>query len=140
MKLLPQFQEVEDILITGGREVKAQMLLIPRFTIPNPNPFVFSGLHKFTTCLKDIKMSFGHFFEAYVFMGLLVAQLVKNLPAVQETQVRSLGQEDPLEKEMATHSNLLAWKTPWAEEPGGLPSMGSQESTWRLNHYLNLQS
>ena len=50
----------------------------------------------------------------------LVAQTVKNLPAVQETQVRSLGQEDPLEKEMATHSSILAWKIPWAEEPGGL--------------------
>ena len=50
----------------------------------------------------------------------LVAQTVKNLPAVQETLVRSLGQEDPLEKEMATHSSILAWKIPWAEEPGGL--------------------
>ena len=56
----------------------------------------------------------------------LVAQLVKNLPAVQETWVRSLGQEDPLEKEMATHSSILAWKIPWTEEPGGLQSMGSQ--------------
>ena len=51
---------------------------------------------------------------------------VKNQPAIQETQVRSLGQEDPLEKEMATHSSILAWKIPWVEEPGGLQSMGSQ--------------
>ena len=58
----------------------------------------------------------------------LVVQLVKNLPAIQETQVRSLGQEDPLEKEMATHSNILAWKISWTEEPGRLQSMGSQES------------
>ena len=50
----------------------------------------------------------------------LVAQMVKNLPAVQETQVRSLGREDPLEKEMATHSSILAWKIPWTEEPRGL--------------------
>ena len=57
----------------------------------------------------------------------LVAQLVKNLPAVQETWVRSLGQEDALEKEMATHSSILAWRIPWTEEPGGLQSMGSQE-------------
>ena len=49
-----------------------------------------------------------------------MAQSVKNLPAVQETQVRSLDQEDPLEKEMATHSSILAWKIPWTEEPGGL--------------------
>ena len=50
----------------------------------------------------------------------------KHLPTMQETQVRSLGQEDPLEKEMATHSSTLAWKIPWIEEPGGLQSMGSQ--------------
>ena len=56
----------------------------------------------------------------------LVAQSVKNLPAVQETRVQSLGWEDPLEKEMATHSNILAWKISWTEEPGGLQSMGSQ--------------
>ena len=49
----------------------------------------------------------------------LVAQMVKNLPAMQETQVQSLGQEDPLEKEMATHSSILAWRIPWTEEPGG---------------------
>ena len=48
----------------------------------------------------------------------LVAQTVKNLPAIQETWVQSLGQEDPLEKEMATHSSILAWRIPWTEEPG----------------------
>ena len=53
-----------------------------------------------------------------------MAQMVKNLPAMQETQVRSLGQEDPLEKEMATHSSTLAWKIPWTEEPGRLQSTG----------------
>ena len=56
----------------------------------------------------------------------LVAQLVKNSPAKQETQVQSLGWEDPLEKDMATHSSTLAWKIPWMEEPGRLQSMGSQ--------------
>ena len=56
----------------------------------------------------------------------LVAQMVKNLPAVQETWVRSLGQEDPLEKEMAIHSKTIAWKIPWTEETGRLQSMGSQ--------------
>ena len=55
-----------------------------------------------------------------------MAQMVKNLPAVQEIQVRSLGWEDPLEKEMATHSNILAWKISWTEEPGGLQSIWSQ--------------
>ena len=52
----------------------------------------------------------------------------KNLPAMQETQVWSLSQEDPLEKEMATHSSILAWRIPWTEKPGGLQSTGSQES------------
>ena len=55
-----------------------------------------------------------------------MAQTVKHLPTVQETRVRSLGQEDPLEKEMATHSSILAWKIPWTEECGRLQSMGSQ--------------
>ena len=54
-----------------------------------------------------------------------MAQTVRNLPAVQETWVRSLGQEDPLEKGMATHSSTLAWGIPWTEEPGGLQSTGS---------------
>ena len=53
-----------------------------------------------------------------------MAQTVKNLPAMQETWVRSLGQEDPLEEGMATHSSILAWRIPWTEEPGRLQSMG----------------
>ena len=56
----------------------------------------------------------------------LVAQRLKCLPPMWETWVRSLGQEDPLEKEMVTHSSILAWRIPWTEEPGGLQSMGSQ--------------
>ena len=59
-----------------------------------------------------------------------MAQLVKNLLAMQETQVPSLGWEDPLEKEVATHSSILAWKIPWMEEPGRLQSMGLQ----RIGH------
>ena len=54
--------------------------------------------------------------------------MVKNLPAMQETWVQSLGQEDLLEEGIATHSSILAWRIPWTEEPGGLHSMGSQES------------
>jgi len=67
----------------------------------------------------------------------LVARSVKNLPAMQEIQVQSLGREDPLEKEMATHSNILAWEIPRTEKPGGPQSMGSQESdmTKQLNHH-----
>ena len=62
-------------------------------------------------------------FSAVVF---LVAQTVKRLPATQETWVQSLGQEDPLEKGMAIHSSILAWRIPWTEEPGGLQSMRSK--------------
>ena len=68
-----------------------------------------------------VEMRFGGFVSAS-----LVAQRLKHLPAMQETWVRSLGREDPLEKEMATHSSFLAWRIPWTEEPGGLQSMGSQ--------------
>ena len=56
-----------------------------------------------------------------------MTQMVKSLPAMRETQVRPLGWEDPLEEEMATCSSVLAWKIPWTEEPGGLPSMESQK-------------
>ena len=60
----------------------------------------------------------------------LMSEMVKNLPAMWETQVESLGQEDPMEREMATHSSSLAWRIPWTEEPGGLQSLGLQ----RLGH------
>ena len=62
-----------------------------------------------------------------------VAQTVKNPPAVQETQVQSLGREDLLEEEMATHSTILAWRIPWTEEPGGLEPMESQGRIQRSN-------
>ena len=61
-----------------------------------------------------------------------MAQTVKNLPAMQETQLRSLGWEDPLEEEMATHSSILAWRIPWTEEPGRLQPLGLQ----KLEHDL----
>ena len=69
-----------------------------------------------------------------------MTQTVKNLPATQETQVQSRCWEDPLEKGMATHSSILAWRIPWTEEPGGLQSMGSQRvgPEWVTNAHLNL--
>ena len=75
----------------------------------------FQGLEVFFVCL----------FVFFLFFCLfnLIAQSVKNLLAVQETQVRSMGREDPLEKGMATHSSILAWKIPWMEKPGALQSM-----------------
>ena len=87
-------------------------------------------------CRGGAVLPFGlrlHSFEALnfhrypLFWSSLMAQQVKNLPALQETQktlVQSLGWEDPLEKEMATHSSILAWEIPWTEEPGGLQSKG----------------
>ena len=66
-----------------------------------------------------------------------MAQRLKNLPAIRETWVQSLGWEGPLEKEMATHSSILAWRIPWTEEPGGLQSIGLKSRT-RLNDFTSL--
>ena len=70
----------------------------------------------------------------YVNMGVPGGSVVKNLPPKQEMRVWSLGQEDSLENEMATHSSILAWKIPWTEEPGRLQSMGSQKSWAQLSN------
>ena len=69
-----------------------------------------------------------------------MAQMVKNLPAMWETWVQSLGWEDPLEEGMATHSSILAWRIPWTEEPGGLQSIGFKESdtTEQLNIHIHM--
>ena len=68
--------------------------------------------------------------------------MVKNLPEMQETQVLSLGQEDPMEKGMVTHSSILAWRVPWTEEPGRLQSKGHKESdmTERPTHIFGLKT
>ena len=65
-------------------------------------------------------------FDVIPYLGFPGGSVVKNSPATEEMWVRSLGQEDPLEKEMATHSSIFAWRIPWTEEPGGLQSMGLQ--------------
>ena len=77
--------------------------------------------------------------QVFFTLASLVVQRLKRLPAMWETSVRSLGREDPLEKEMATHSSILAWRIPWTEELGGLRSMGHKESdtTERL-HFTSL--
>ena len=69
-----------------------------------------------------------------------VAQIVKNLPAMQETRIRSLGQEDLLEKGVATHSSILAWRIPWTEEPVGLQSVGLQivRHDWETNTHISI--
>ena len=79
--------------------------------------------------------SSSNFIRTYLnIRAFLVAQTVKNPLAMQETQVQSLGREDPLEKGMATHSSILVWEIPWTEEPGRLQSMGSQKSWTQLSN------
>ena len=77
--------------------------------------------NKFKFSLRDIWLTF------------LVAQVVRNLPEMQETWVRSLGREDPWEKGMATHSTIPSWEIPWTEEPGGLESSGVRKSQTQLS-------
>ena len=84
----------------------------------------------FSSCLQSPLLCKG---------ASLVSQMVKRLPTTQKTRVRSLGWEDPLEKEMATHSSILAWKIPWTEEPGRLQFMGCKESdTTEQLHFTSL--
>jgi len=79
-------------------------------------PLQYSGLENSMDCVVQGVAKSQTRLSDFHFRASLVAQSVKNLPVVQETRVRSLGQEDPLEKEMATHSSILAWRIPWTEE------------------------
>ena len=99
-----------------------------------PGGLLSMGLHRVGHDRSDLATA-----AAELNRASLVAQMVKNLPARRETWIRSLTQEDPLEKEMATHSSILAWRIPWTEEPGGLQSMGSQRVgyEWATNTELN---
>ena len=104
-------------------------------------PLQFSGLENSMDCTvhgvakSQTRLSNFHF---YGFGASLLAQMVKNLPAMRETQVWSLGQEDPLENGMATHSSILAWRISWTEEPGRLQSVGSQrvQHDWVSNTHI----
>ena len=84
------------------------------------------GIYTHTHTHTHTHMYTHIYIHIYVFKASLVTQTLKNLSAIQETWVQSLGWEDSLEKGMATHSSILAWKISWTEEPGGLQSMGSQ--------------
>ena len=87
---------------------------------------MFSVIHTYIRILFYILFHYG-LSQGIKYNGAsLVAQMVKNLPAMQETWVQSLSWEDPPEKEMATHSSILAWRIPWTKESGGLQSMGLQ--------------
>ena len=102
-------------------------------------PSCFSGFNSpsvlernvYTRCIKPEPVAApGHFGFLMPLSSSLVAQTVKNLPEVQEMQVRYLDQEDPLEKGMAAHSNILAYEIPWTEEPGGLQSVHRVTKSW----------
>ena len=115
------------------------------FTVKPPRQNVTWPSHVFPCCDLLCKCSFfcyaeGRFLHSFLPLGLPVAQMVKNLPAMLEIQVWSLGQECHLEKEMATHSNILAWRIPWTEKPGELQSMGSQRvrHDWATNTFTFL--
>ena len=84
----------------------------------------FNPIHKLMAISQNLLLGISTL-TSWGFPG---GSVVKNLPATQETQVQSLGQEDPLEKGMATHSSILAWRLPWTEEPGGLQTMGVVKS------------
>ena len=104
------------------------MLYVNEWHSSHPMSKVMSDFSLFLMCISKSHTStfiFPHIL-LYLCFTSLVAQMVKCLPAMQETQVRSLGWEGPLEKEMATHSRTLARKIPWMKEPGRLQSMGSQ--------------
>ena len=98
------------------------------FVVQLAHPYMTTGkaiaLTRWTFVDKVISLLFN-MQSRFVTQAAWVAQMVKHPPTMQETWVQSLGWEDPLGKEMATHSSTLAWKIPWMEEPGGLPSMGS---------------
>ena len=109
-------------------------------------PSCFSGFNSPSVLEKNVYTRYiksepvtapGRFGFLMPLSSSLVAQTVKNLPAMQETCIQSLGQENPLEKGMAIHSSILAWRVPWTEEPGGLQSVGSQRvgHNWATNTF-----
>ena len=105
----------------------------PIMRVPPSWPNYFPKALPLITITLNVRLSTDEFWDIKKFSpyypsfgASLVAQRIKRLPAMQETQARSLGWEDPLEKETATHSSTLAWRIPWTEEPGGLQSTGSQ--------------
>ena len=130
------FSGWEELLLSSWSQLKEQ-----GFIIPSKESHKNKRSVKKSSCLLDRCWLMIAAMVVFIFKFLLrcnwhtlslVAQLVKNPPVMQETRVRSLGGEDHLEKEMATHSSILAWKTPWTEKPGRLQSMGSP----RVRHDL----
>ena len=122
---MPAFLVEDTIFITLDGEHSSPLLLREALS--------FKSVSKHTACSGGRPFLFlEHFLGTHSFKDSsgkrvsLVTQMVKHLPAMRKTQVQSLGQQDPLEKEMASHSSTLAWKIPWTQEPGRLHSQGSQ--------------
>ena len=109
---------------SGEAGLSASPLLTPMSLLPFPSPRVRFMLNFIMNAILDYQRTGTS--PSSCLVASLVAQMVKRLSAVQETQVQPLGWEDPLEKEITTHSSTLAWKIPWTVEPGRLQSMGSQ--------------
>ena len=101
------------------------------------NYLVFRNLFKYK-CIYKFTWKFIYIY-VYIYVWIVLgSSVVKYPPAIQETHVQSLGQEVPLEKAMATHSNILAWEIPWTEKPGGLQCIGSQKSRTQLYIYVHI--
>ena len=143
-------------LLSVYKAITLYLLLSPTHFTSSPT-LLCSGKHLFVLCIYDsvpVLLCFSLLFfwdttyrwNIFVFLCLtyfsctsLVAQRLKRLPPMQETRVRSLGQEDPLEKEMAIHSSILAWRIPWMEKPSRLQSTGSQRvgHDWATSPYFS---
>jgi len=108
-----------------------------RFLLPEDTLWLEGADNPFLSQIQSLVLLSNSLFEGFPLGGASGKDPRLPMQAMWATEVRSLGLEDSLEKEMATHSSILAWRIPWTEEPGGLQSMGSQESdtTWQLNHH-----
>ena len=127
-KCTPKLTGLDTLTGWIGASLVAQWWTI---CLPMQETRIWSVVQEDSTCLEATTPMSHNYWGCALEPGqvFLVAQMVKNLSAMQETQVLSLGWEDPLEKGMFTHSSILAWRIPWTEEPGRIQSMGPQSQT-----------
>ena len=118
--------------------VSTEQILVPIASLPSLSSFFMSYKWSHTECTLGAWVLSPSTLLRFIHVEPLVTQLVKKSPAIQETGVQSLGQEDPLEQETATHFSVLAWRTVWTEEPGGLQSMGPQDTAELLKQQHTL--
>ena len=123
----------EEVRVCQGSSLSYNWALLGCWVVSSQCPCCFLDTH-----LASIQAHMGNTLSPARMGASLVAQMVKKLPAMQETPLQSLGHKDPLKKGMATHSRFLAWRIPWTEEPGGLQSMGHKE--WDMAEWLTLFS